>query len=124
MDIKAIIIYPDDIKRVAIPQDDMLKSLQGIVGGYIEAVPLPSFISGAGEATAYINEEGKYLDNCKTNMLATDFMVPGVGLFPGDYIAGPFVLVGFDITTGEHTPDLPDGVKNRVRIIEREGLGR
>lgn len=124
MDIKAIIIYPDDIKRVAIPQDDTLESLQGIVGGNIEAVPLPSFISGAGETTAYINEDGKYLDNCKPNMLATDFMVPGIGLFHGDYIAGPFVLVGFDPNTGEHAPDLPDGVKDRVRVIEREGLGK
>ena len=48
-------------------------------------------------ATAYVNEEGKFMPReidgkpgpGAPNMRATDFMVPGIGLMPGDYIAGP-----------------------------------
>jgi hypothetical protein len=53
------------------------------------------------------------------NMRATDFLVPGVGLFPGDYVAGPLLLVGFDPASGEHE-DVPEGVEKRLRLIERE----
>ena len=55
----------------------------------------------------------------RPNMRATDFMVPGVGLFPGDYIAGPFLLCGFDVNTGEHG-ELPAEVIERARLIESE----
>ena len=94
-----------------------LDGLQKIVGGNIEAINLPEFADRSNRSTAYINEEGKYL--CEPNMRATDFMVPGVGLFPGDYIAGPFLLCGFDPMTGEHA-ELPKSVINRARLIERE----
>lgn len=99
--------------------DGTLAQLQKLVGGHIEAVPLPGFIRDSDHATAYINEDGKYLDECKPNMRATDFMVPGVGLFPGDYIAGAFLLCGFDPSAGEHI-DLPNAVARRARLIESE----
>jgi hypothetical protein len=94
-----------------------LAQLQGLVGGMIEALPLPGFIRGAAAATAYIDEEGKFTQ--EPNMRATDFMVPGVGLFWGDYIAGPMVLCGFDPSTGRHA-ELPRAVIDRARLIERE----
>jgi hypothetical protein len=53
-------------------------------------------------------------------MRATDFMVPGVGLHYGDYIAGPLVLAGFDPETGDNASEVPDGVERRARLIERE----
>jgi hypothetical protein len=95
-----------------------LTQLQELVGGMIEALPLPDFIAGADAATAYVNEEGK-LVGLEPNMRATDFMVPGVGLFWNDYIAGPFVLCGFDPRTGEHA-ELPAPVAARARLIEQE----
>ena len=52
-------------------------------------------------------------------MRATDFLVPGEGLMWNDYIAGPMLLCGFDIRTGEHAL-LPEGVVKRARLIERE----
>ena len=118
----AIVIYSDRVERVVIPTENSLSKLQELVGGYIESVGLPEAFDKTGRTTAYVNEEGKY--TCQPNMAATDFMVPGVGLFPGDYIAGPFVLVGFDPNTGEHTPDLPDDVMRRVRVIAREAFGQ
>ena len=62
--------------------------------------------------TGYINEEGKYLcidedGNVEVNQRATKLMLPGTGLHDGDFIAGPFVIAGFDPNTGEHI-DLPD----------------
>lgn len=98
----------------------LLRSLQKLVGGYIEALPIPEFVSGCNDATAYVNEDGKYTEGCEPNMRATDFMVPGAGLLPGDYIAGTFVLVGFDPVTGTHRKQLPDGVIKRIRLIESE----
>jgi hypothetical protein len=95
-----------------------LKALQDAVGGYIEAVALPDFIKGARNATAYVNEEGK-LEGLPINWRATDYMVPGVGLMVGDYIAGPMVLAGFSIRTGDHRP-LPQPVIDRARLIEEE----
>lgn len=100
-------------------EEPSLAQLQRTVGGFIEAVGLPAFIRGGARATAYVNEEGKYKSDCKPNMRATDFMVPGVGLFTGDYVAGNFVLCGLDPATGEHD-ELPKGVIDRARLIERE----
>jgi Domain of unknown function (DUF3846) len=95
-----------------------LDELQQLVGGgLIEAINLPEFVDQTGMSTAYVNEEGKYL--FEPNMRANDFMVPGVGLFPGDYIAGPFLLCGFDPMRGEHA-ELPKSIIDRARLIERE----
>jgi hypothetical protein len=97
--------------------DGTLAQLQALVGGHIEALPVPSFIDGRGRATAYVNADGKCL--CPPNMRATDFMVPGVGLFFGDYVAGPMLVCGFNPRTGEHAK-MPTSVEKRVRLIEQE----
>lgn len=99
--------------------DGTLKQLRALVGGDIEAVPMPEFLSGADRATAYVHEEGKLI-GADPNMRATDFMVPGVGLMWGDYIAGTFLICGFDPNLGETGGELPEPVVARVRLIERE----
>jgi len=98
-----------------------LETLQKLVGGYVEAISLPPFIKDGGKATAYIHEEGKYEypGQDGVNWRATDYMVPGIGLFHGDWIAGPMILAGFDPSTGEHA-ELPESVIRRARVIERE----
>jgi uncharacterized protein DUF3846 len=97
--------------------DRDLAVLQEAVGGHIEGVPLPSFIGGHERAIAYVNEDGKFY--AKPNMRATDFMVPGVGLHVGDYIAGNLVLCGANVRTGDHA-ELPAPVVARARLIEEE----
>jgi hypothetical protein len=119
------IIIPDDPSKpiewdVELPQFQTLEALQEIVHGNIEAVPLPPFLDGHTRSTGYVNEEGKYHRDCQPNMRATDFFVPGVGLFVGDHIAGPLVIVGFDPNTGDHTAEVPQTVVDRVRLIESE----
>jgi hypothetical protein len=109
------------ITELHIPTDDdgaSLAALQAAVGGWIEAVSLPPFVTDADRATAYVNEEGK-LEGLPPNYLATDVMVPGVGLMWGDYIAGPMVVCGFDMHTGDNA-DIPPGVERRVRQIAHE----
>jgi hypothetical protein len=103
------------------PDDDgsSLAQLQALVGGYIQALPIPEFVPGSDHATAYVNEEGKFDPDCPPNMRATDFFVPGIGLFAGDYIAGACVLLGFDPEVGENR-DVPQPVIDRARLIERE----
>ena len=100
-------------------EGDTLEQLQGIVGGLIQALPVPDFICPDGRATVYVNEEGKFDPDCRPNMRATDFLVPGVGLFWGDYVAGTMIVAGFDPRTGNHAP-LPTAVEQRVRLIEQE----
>lgn len=132
---KCIVIPDDPAKPIVYDHEldttDTLGSLQAIVGGFIEAVPIPALklpaeVGGsihegaANRATAYINEEGKYDPKCQPNMRATDFFVPGVGIFPRDFIAGPLLLIGFDPETGEHDEQLPDDVVARVRLIDSE----
>lgn len=99
-----------------------LDQLQTLVGGYIEALPLPEFTDPHGQSTAYVNEEGKLL-NDPINTRATDLMVPGIGLFAGDYIAGTFVIAGFDPETGDHTPRIPDKTFRLAQTISREATG-
>lgn len=97
-----------------------LDELQALVKGDVQALPMtPALGDRADRATAYVNEDGKYNPECKPNMRATDFMVPGVGLFWGDYISGPMVLCGFDPRTGENE-DVPGEAVARARLIERE----
>jgi hypothetical protein len=97
---------------------DSLGQLQALVGGYIEPIGVPDFIPGAEYGTAYINEEGKIF-GLEPNMRATDFMVPGIGLSPRDYIVGNMVLLGYNPHTGENA-DVPEGMVKRAKLIEEE----
>lgn len=121
--IRALVIPAEGpIEEVDLDDSNLsqLKQLQGFVGGDIEALPVPGVLANSDYVTGYVNGDGKFDPDCKPNMRATDFMVPGLGLFAGDYIAGTFVLVGFDPETGEHTEQLPVAVVRRVRLIEGE----
>ena len=94
-----------------------LETKQALVGGYIEVVNLPSHVDGSDRASGYVNEESKFIEAHGINRRATDFMIGGLRF--GDYIAGPFLLCGFDAAKGEDGP-LPEGVVTRARLIERE----
>lgn len=93
------------IRPLEVPEEG-LSTLQAAVGGMIEALRFSEHI------TCYVNEEGKYtcLDddgNVEVNRIATSLMIGK--LFPGDFIAGPMVIIGFDPSTGEHV-DLDERV--------------
>ena len=115
---KALLI-PAEGPVETIELDGTLEQLQKLVGGFVQALPLPTFIEGSERATAYVNEEGKFDPACQPNMRATDFLVLGVGLFFGDYVAGPMLVCGFNPATGEHV-ELPSSVERRIRLVERE----
>jgi hypothetical protein len=113
------LVIPVDGPVQTVPLDGTIQQLQSIVGGLVQAVPIPEFICPDDGATAYVNEEGKFDSSCEPNMRATDFLVPGVGLFWGDYVAGAMVVCGFDPRSGRHA-DLPASVEHRIRLIESE----
>lgn len=93
-----LIVIPSDpaeaIYEVRTTSDSFYNTVSGIVGGMIEALPFDQYHP---RATAYINEEGKFLPECEPNPRATAL----VNLFPGDYIAGPLVISGINWETGE-----------------------
>lgn len=109
------------IQEIELPTADergSLERLQEAVGGWIEAVSLPDFITDSERATCYVNEEGK-IHRLAFNGRATDLLVGGVGLSFGDYIAGPMVVCGFVWKTGANA-SIPEGVEKRIRLIESE----
>ena len=86
---QALTIRTSGFSISELDQQDVLRSLQTEVGGFIEPVAFP--LDGI---SAYVNEEGKLRRGFSKNELATA-MVRGY-LMEGDYIAGPMVLVGLD----------------------------
>jgi hypothetical protein len=76
-----------------------LESMQGIVGGYIEGIPLP------GQVVLVCNEEGK-LNGLPPNFALRNDVIMGNVFFAGDYGKGDF-------------EDIPDEeveqIKNMVR---------
>jgi hypothetical protein len=91
------------IERVTVPAhgDGSLNVLQSLVGGNIEAIRWPPDPL----VTCYVHEEGKF--ECPRNERATGLMHGVEGIYADDFIAGPFVLIGFNPDDGEHT-DLND----------------
>lgn len=83
--IKVIIVEPDTAPRVEII-DNNLKTLQGIVGGYIEVLRGEGF-------EIIINEEGKLME-----------LEPNFTIFGGmDYVVGTVIILDADNSTGEFT---------------------
>lgn len=74
-------------------QEDVLRSLQTKVGGFIEMVPFPFE-----DVYAFVNEEGKLRQGFPKNDFATTMVQEY--LADGDYIAGHMVLVGLDESGG------------------------
>ena len=128
---RALVIPHDGspVRELDVPREDALDVLQRAVGGFIEALPLPEHVDMDGTATAYVNEDGKHQlftdpegevhNGLPINRRATDLLVPGVGLFWGDWIAGDLVVVGFDARRGVHR-DIPAPVERTIRLIARE----
>lgn len=111
MTIKALVLpHDDDTAHVRLITPD-LRTLQGLVGGMFQVIPL------AGRGDMWLNEEGK-LHGLPRNHNA-DAVLAAVGqeLLPGDYIVGTVVLTGTADGEGEAT-----SVSNTVLGIV-EGLG-
>lgn len=101
---RALVINPgESFATVRQLRHGDLQTLQGIVGGWLEGLPL------AAGVMALINEEGK-LQGLARNHYANDIAsalmaTAGLSLQGGDYLAGPVVFVG-EPKRGE-TTDVP-----------------
>lgn len=95
MTVQTITVPVDSTAEVTVSgTTGKLAVLQGIVGGYIEAV-------GVGNVTVYLDEEGK-IKGKEINVRATKF-AHRLKLIPlHDSIVGDAVVLGFDYESGEH----------------------
>lgn len=112
--IQVLIINPDDTYELRVIEQD-LKTLQGLVGGWIEAIHTDA-------ACFWADEDGKE-KGCPTNSLATYLwwnLKPEMeGL---DVLRGPIFLTGHDDGHGNSLP-VPDDVIeyfHRMRAIYME----
>jgi len=111
-DIEAVLITTDGkVEAITLPRDDTqrLDVLQQHVGGLIEAVHI--LRDDGNCADAIINEEGKIID-LEPNELATE-VVGRENLFPGDYIAGPAVIIGAPDEDGVET-SIPEDLAHEI----------
>jgi hypothetical protein len=84
------------VAAVELPQENELEFLQGVVGGWVQAVPL----SGAFEGMVlWVNEEGKFDSSLRLNTIATDFWVQSYG--NTDFIMGNALITGEADDEGE-----------------------
>ena len=115
-DIKALLINTDgSTERLTLPRDDSLRleALQQHVGGLIDVVHM---LRDNGQcADGIINDEGKIF-NLPVNELATAAMGPD-DLLPGDYIAGPMVVVGVVDDHGVET-SIPEDLADEIIAME------
>ena len=75
-----------------------LEALQGLVGGYIETLPVAS------DLVVIVNEEGR-LQGLPYNMV-----------FAGQSLVGPIVFVGVD---GEEFDDVPELLRKQIMSLGR-----
>jgi len=75
-----------------------LEALQGLVGGYIETLPVAS------DLVAIVNEEGRLQDLAYNMDIA------------GQSVVGPIVFVGVD---GEEFDDVPDLLRKQIMSLGR-----
>ena len=90
---QVLTITPSGCSISDLDQENVLRSLQALLGGFVEMVPFP--FEGI---YAFVNEEGKLRQGFSKNDLATTMVQEH--LADGDYIAGQMVLVGLDDSGG------------------------
>lgn len=109
---RALLVQPNDSHATLITFDgtndaETMKTMQKLVGGWLEGLPMP--VVGA---QALLNEEAK-LEGLAVNELATQIALATHSLHPSDTIHGPMVIVsvGREGATG----DVPERVLAALR---------
>src|SRR5262245_34522191 len=104
-EVEMILVPPQGAAKVVQVDTRSLAALQGLVGGYIEAIGGPGW-------SAYLDEEGK-IKGLPVNMLATYYAVKlgWVGM-PNDMLVGPVLFCGQADANGYDTP-----VSKRVKRL-------
>jgi len=105
--VRALIIQPDGKGEVTEITPE-LEVLQGIVGGWIEAVTMP-----LGDCHLYCDEEGKFKGKA-VNMHAR-MLAHLLGWHADDLLVGPIVFLG-DHPAGEES-SVPDAVLSMWRAM-------
>jgi hypothetical protein len=106
MMVKALFIPVSGPARIEEVERNDLRSMQDLVGGYLEAVWLP----GAGRAHLYVNEEGK-LNGLPMNVVANTLWHRLTGP-SGDVLVGDALVLGG--TAAGNEADCPQWVVDLV----------
>lgn len=102
-DIKVVIVEPNKPARVEVIGND-IKVLQGLVGGYVEAIKLDDF-------DILVNEDGKALE-----------LEPNFHIYNGqDFISGTAVFTGVDYKKGEWKSLSDEVVAFITEVFEARG---
>lgn len=96
-----------DIGEITFTENSFLKQAQEFVGGYIEAVDLPSL-----EVTMWCHEESKLVAYPIKNLDATDLYVAEYGNH--DWIAGDVLFTNIDTDKYGNTLGLTQAQKERL----------
>lgn len=105
---KAIVIPADGTQPARVVDDNItLEFMQGVVGGYIETVPIYEVLTDSGrkhvEADLFVNEEGKLI-GLPLNPRATDLAALTIGGWVHDVIKGDVIVTGQPDDEGRNTP--------------------
>lgn len=112
--IDVLVIEPGSWKAQRKTVERGLQSMQSLVGGNIEALSLTD------EVSAYINEDGKAeqlpRNEAGDRLVKHALSTVGRGLIPGDWIAGPLVLMGQPDDEGWDT-SVPESVLDLLSAV-------
>jgi hypothetical protein len=113
--IDVLVIEPGQWKARRETVEPDLRTFQRLVGGSIEALSLTD------EVSAYINEEGKLVDlprnEAGDRLVKHALSTVGRTMIPGDYVAGPLVLMGQPDDEGEDT-GVPESVVELLKAAK------
>lgn len=97
---------PAEVKTISTE----LKDLQEFVGGWVEAVEAPF----GTDIDIIINEEGKFLDECKPNFFLPEY---------DDVAVGNALFVGFDINTGAFISLTDEQIEQVLEYLKQNTVG-
>jgi hypothetical protein len=113
--IDVLVIEPGSWKARRETVEPGLAAMQKLVGGYIEALSLTD------EVSAYINEEGKIeglpRNEAGDRLVKHALSTVGRTMLPGDYVAGPLVLMGQPDDEGYDT-GVPESVVDLLQAAK------
>lgn len=112
--VKVIVIPPEGRAEERVISQD-LRNLQGIVGGYIEAVNTMYDVAGVPQAIFWCNEEGK-LKGLPLNRRATALWYTIEGGPTGDHFCGTVILSGGADPDGDILP-LPEVLEGGLSFL-------
>lgn len=120
-----VIVIPANFTAPVIVADipNELRPLQELVDGQIETCQVGPKAEVKGPLAVFFNDEGKIMDEPLPHNERATLFLADAGLRPDDWIAGDFVITGFDLDWGDSI-DSPLSVDDVVGIVRAQAATR